>query len=509
MPTSEPVTDRPSALAADRFREEDDAVPAEPTEDPTEEPARSGWWSRAGGGREVLTVAAPLVVSSLSWTVMTFVDRMLLNHWSGAAMSAAFVASTAWFAALCLPLGICSYTNTFVAQYNGSGQPRRIGPSVWQGVWIALGASPFILIAIPWGDALFRAAGHEPAAVALEGEYFSILCWGAPAMLLGQAFSAFWSGRGKTVVVMTVDALFAALNLLLDWWWIFGLSITWGGEPVELLPAAGIAGAGWATVASLWLKAVVYLVMMIGGRSYRSEFAAARFRVDRPLLKRMLAFGGPSGVQMLLDVLGFTVFILLVAQLGPVENEATSMTFSIGSLAFMPVCGVGMAASILVGQHLGENNESVAAQATWTSLYVALGYMAIVSALMVFVPGLFLSGFFVGEAVEGDASQRVAVAAVAAVLMRFVAAYNFLDAVLIVFVSALKGAGDTRFILAASLVMATLLGVLTWLAIEVVGAGLYGCWALVSGWITGLGVIFLLRFLHGAWRSMRVIEPPA
>ncbi|QDT67256.1 Multidrug resistance protein NorM [Planctomycetes bacterium MalM25] len=509
MPTQEQVTDRPSALAADRFREEDDAVPAEPTDDANGDPARPGWWSRAGGGREVLTVAAPLVVSSLSWTVMTFVDRMLLNHWSGAAMSAAFVASTAWFAALCLPLGICSYTNTFVAQYHGSDQPRRIGPSVWQGVWIALGASPFILMAIPWGDAMFRAAGHTAADVALEGEYFSILCWGAPAMLLSQSLSAFWSGRGKTVVVMVVDALFAGLNVLLDWWWIFGLSIAWGQQAIEIFPAAGIAGAGWATVVSLWLKAIVYFVMLVGGGGYRSEFASAAWWVDRPLLKRMLVFGGPSGVQLLLDVLGFTVFILLVAQLGSVENEATSMTFSIGSLAFMPVVGVGMAASILVGQHLGEDNDAAAAQATWTSLHVGWGYMAIVSALMVLVPGLFLSGFFVGEAVEGDLAQRAAVAAVAAVLMRFVAAYNFLDAALIVFVSALKGAGDTRFILLASLVMATLLGVLTWLAVEVLDAGLYGCWTLVSGWIMGLGLIFMLRFLQGKWRTMRVIEPPA
>lgn len=465
----------------------------------------SGWWSRVGGGREVLAVAAPLVVSSLSWTVMTFVDRMLLNHWSGAAMSAAFVASTAWFALLCLPLGVCAYTGTFVAQYFGSGQPKRIGPSVWQGVWIAVAASPPILAAIPFANRLFEAAGHDPSAVELEGPYFAILTVGAPAMLLSQALSSFWSGRGKTVLVMLVDAFFAALNLLLDWLWIFGLTVTLGGTQLELFPAWGIAGAGWATVLSLWLKALVYLVLLLR-RTHREQFATGVLAIDRPLLKRMLAFGGPSGFQMLLDVLGFTVFILLVAQLGAVENEATGMTFSIGSLAFMPICGIGMATSILVGQHLGENREAAAAQATWTSLHVGLAYMAVVSALMVFTPQLFLAGFFVGEAVEGDPAQRDAVAAVAMTLMRFVAAYNFMDAVLIVFVSALKGAGDTRFVLLVSLVMATLLGLLTWLAINRLDANLYGCWALVSSWIAGLGVLFWLRFLNGSWRKMRVIE---
>ena len=53
------------------------------------------WWTKPSGGREVLRVAAPLVVSSLSWTMLTFIDRMMLNHVSGAAMAGAFSASIA------------------------------------------------------------------------------------------------------------------------------------------------------------------------------------------------------------------------------------------------------------------------------------------------------------------------------------------------------------------------------------------------------------------------------
>src|ERR1051326_8036471 len=92
------------------------------------------WWSRPAGGREVLRVSAPLVVSSFSWTIMTFIDRVLLNWVSGTAMAAAFTASAAWFAMLSLPLGVCSYANTFVAQYDGAGEPKRIGCVFWQAV---------------------------------------------------------------------------------------------------------------------------------------------------------------------------------------------------------------------------------------------------------------------------------------------------------------------------------------------------------------------------------------
>ncbi len=111
--------------------------------------ARSSWWLRPGGGREVLRVSAPLVVSALSWTVMTFVDRVMLNWVSGRAMAAAFTSSAAWFAMLSLPLGVCSYTNTFVAQYDGAGEPQHIGRVFWQAIWIALGFAPFVLLDDP------------------------------------------------------------------------------------------------------------------------------------------------------------------------------------------------------------------------------------------------------------------------------------------------------------------------------------------------------------------------
>jgi MATE family multidrug resistance protein len=444
----------------------------------------------------VLSVSAPLVVSALSWTVMTFVDRVLLKGVSGEAMAAAFSASTVWFAVVCLPLGIAMYSNTFVSQYHGSGQPGRIGPSVWQGVWAAAFVSPVLLAFQPLAPAIFELAGHEPTTQRLEVIYFQVLLWGAPGMLLAQALSAFYSGRGKTRIVMTVDALFALLNVLLDYLWIYGHAG---------FPAMGIAGAGWATVVSLWLKAGVYLLLVLR-RENRLQFATlSGLGFDRRLFTRLFYYGGPSGLQFLLEVLGFTVFIQLVGRLGDVENQATAMAFSISTLAFMPICGMGMGASILVGQHLGENREALAVRSTWTSLQVSWAYMACISLVYLLAPDVFLGWFFLGESTPANSQE---VHRLAVVLLRFVAAYNMMDAMLMIFVNAIKGAGDTQFVLYFSLVMASLLAVLSWLAVVQFELGVYGCWTLIAAWITTMAVIFLLRFLQGKWRSMRVIEEP-
>lgn len=457
------------------------------------------WWSRPSGGREVLRVAAPLVVSSLSWTVMTFVDRMMLNWVSGTAMSAAFSGSMVWFVVSCIPLGIAMYANTFVAQYYGSKHYDRIGLVVWQSVWIALGLSPLMLATIPLAPAIFGMAGHDTAALAIEVEYFQILCVGAPAMVIAQGAASFYSGRGETWVVMWVDAAAAILNLVLDYLWIFG----YAG-----FPAWGVAGAAWATVLSLWIKAVVYVLLPLQ-MAHRAKYGTlSGLRVDGELLRRMLYYGGPSGIQMVLDVVGFTVFILLIGRLGAVPRDATTMAFSVSSVAFMPIWGLSNAVGILVGQHLGENRARLAERVTYTGLQLAWIYMAVISALYVFAPGLFLHGF-AAEPTATSAAEFAAIYALAVVLLRFVAAYNLLDATFMTFVSAIKGAGDTVFVLRVSLVLAALLAGLSYFSIEVWELGIYGCWVLITGWVWIAALTFYLRFRQGKWRTMRVIEDPA
>jgi len=187
-----------------------------------------------------------------------------------------------------------------------------------------------------------------------------------------------------------------------------------------------------------------------------------------------------------------------------VESEATSMVFSVGHVAFMPVWAFGIATTVLVGQRLGEDRSDLARQTAWTSLAITVGYMAAISALFVGAPDLFLSAFFShGKSAGGDPAL---VRSMAVTLLWFVAAYNLLDATAIIFVSVLKGAGDTRFVMALSALMTGALSIATWVGVEKWGMGVYGCWTIITVWIWVLGLAYLVRFRHGAWRKMRVID---
>ena len=188
-------------------------------------------------------------------------------------------------------------------------------------------------------------------------------------------------------------------------------------------------------------------------------------RLDSELLRRILYFGWPSGLQMLLDVTGFTVFIFMLSGLGEVAKQATSLAFSISSLAFMPIYGLHIAVSVLVGERLGENRDDLAARATYTTMQISWMYMLAISLLYALTPQLFLFGFFPGGA--ATTAEQTGRARLTATLLLFVAAYNLLDATQMIFVGAIKGAGDTQFLLWVSLALATMLAGFSWLSVEV------------------------------------------
>ena len=460
--------------------------------------ANQTWWTRPAGVRDVLQIALPMVVTTLSWTLMNFIDSAILMRVSGSAMSAAYLAGIIWFAALSLFWGICSYSSTFVAQFYGDDQPKKIGPAVWQGVWLALSFSLLVPIAQALAPSLFALFDHEAELARLETIFFQILCYGAPGMLMAQSLECFYSGRGKTWVVMVVDAGAVVINLILACVLVLG----WGVE------SWGVAGAAWATVLAQWCRAVMYAGLALMPDN-RAAYNTSDIKPDAQLLRRMIRFGGPSGVQMMLDISGFAIFMMFVAEIGAAEAEATSLAFRISQVAFMPVWGFGMATAVLVGQKLGEDRPDLAVRAARTTLSLSLVYMGVISLVFVLAPRLFLQTFFThGEAPAATASipAGVDVEAMTSYLMRFVAAYNMFDAAVIIFVSVLRGAGDTRFVMFVSCFMSILMAIGTSLGVHVLDFSVYGAWWFIAIWVGALAVIYVARYRTGKWQAMRVID---
>ncbi|NQU02626.1 MAG: hypothetical protein HQ589_00520, partial [Syntrophaceae bacterium] len=83
------------------------------------------------------------------------------------------------------------------------------------------------------------------------------------------------------------------------------------------------------------------------------------------------------------------------------------------------------------------------------------------------------------------------------------------DTMILIFSSAIKGAGETRYLIYMVVIAAVFILVIpTYLAVVVLGYGLMVPWVTFSAYIIVLSFMFFFRFLGGRWKSMRVIEMP-
>jgi MATE family multidrug resistance protein len=439
-------------------------------------------------------IALPLILSTASWSVQHFVDRMFLSWYSPETIAAAMPAGMLHFSIVSVFMGTAGYVSTFVAQYYGAKQYNRIGHAIWQGVYISLFGGLVLVCFYPFSEVIFGWIGHDQAVQHQEVIYFKILCFAGAPYMASYALSGFFSGRGKTWPVMWVNIFATAVNLIFDYVLIFG---HWG------FPEMGIKGAGLATIIAGVFSFLLYLWLLTDRRTNTTYHTLKGWRPEKNLMLRVLRFGLPSGVQFFLEMGGFTGFILIVGRLGTASLAATNIAFNINTLAFMPMIGCGIAISVLVGQYLGANKPKLAQISTYSGFHLAFVYMGSIAAAYILLPDLFVIPF----ALNADPATFQEVYDFSVVLLRFVAFYSLFDTMNIIFCSAIKGAGDTKFVMNIS-VMLSIVGLLvpTYLAVIVFDYGLMVSWTLATSYVILLGITFFLRFLNGKWKNMRVIE---
>ncbi len=452
--------------------------------------------SRSGGCREVLSIAWPLIVSTGSFTVMLFCDRMFLAWHSSVAIQAALPAGIMSFTLICGFMALAAYASTFVAQYYGAGDLQGCARSTAQGLYIALLSWPVILVLILPGRWLLGISGHSPEVLAAELPYFTILMFGGLTAPLSAAASSFFTGRGKTTVTMTANIIGNLCNIFLDYVLIFG----------KLgFPELGMPGAAWATVVSGFVGPCILTVLLLSG-PVNAEYNTRRsLGFDRALFWRIIRFGAPSGVHLALDIASFSVFVLLTGRMGAQALSASNIALSINLIAFLPLVGLGIAASILVGQYQGRGESHLAERTGWSALKLGLLYMAAAGFTFLVFPDIYYS-FFVTSAEAGMELQDLL--PLGRRLLVIMTVWGFMDAGNMIIGSALKGAGDTRFVMYYSVAVAWFVLVAGQLALVLVaGCGIIASWIWTAVYISVLAAGFLWRFRSGRWKSIRVIDP--
>jgi len=443
--------------------------------------------------RGIIAISLPIIAGMAGRTIMMFCDRLFLAHHSQLELQASLPAGILSFTLLSILFGTVSYSSTFVSQYFGAGDREGCSRSLAQGLYLTMFSAPILAaITIP-GSMLLNLSGHAPEVLALEQTYFRILMLSASGPVFTAAASSFWNGRGKTVPAMVAVLIGAGINIVLDYVMIFG----------KLgFPEMGIKGAAIATAISSFIPGAILTVAAYTGRSARNYRTRENFKFSWPLTKRILKFGFPAGLHIFMDVASFTIFIFIAGRLGVVDFTANNLAFSVNNLAFNPLLGFSFATTVIVGRCIGMGSTDMAIRATRRTLLLSLCYFVPLAATFVLFPGFYTKLFFSPD----SACTIEELSSTAGKLLAIVAAWGVFDAVNLMYGGALRGAGDTRFVVWVS----GLLGWLFWipgiLYLYVVRhSGIVELWLFTSFYVALVALFFFFRFRTGKWKKIDLL----
>jgi multidrug resistance protein, MATE family len=410
--------------------------------------------------RTVFNLAWPVMISMLSYTAMSVVDTLFVSRLGTEPLAAVGLASILVFFSQSFGAGLMGGVRVLVSQATGASDhhaARRFG---WQGLWLALplGVAMSSLSLLP--PSIFHILGATDVISIYADEFFSIRVLGAPLVLINIALSAWFQGRGDTKTPMRSTLFGNAINIGLDPLLIFG----WWG-----FPELGVAGAATATIISLLVQ-VIYMSLQI-----RPHLRGVSNSIDSSQQAAIWNLGAPIGVRYMLNMGSFVVFSSMITLVGAVELAAHIIVVRICSVSFLPGHAVGEAVGVLVGQFIGANQSQKCRPVVGSALKLAAGIMVSWGVVFIAIPALLLAPFEADPAVVTVAQNLLMVAAI----------FQLFDAVVMATTGGLNGAGDTRWVMIASLACAWLIKV---------PAGYFGAFILELGAV-GAWMGFTLELL--------------
>ncbi|MCB1864511.1 MAG: MATE family efflux transporter [Chromatiales bacterium] len=427
-------------------------------------------------------VAGPLVVTQLVQVGMGFTDTLFAGRLGATALGAVGLGFALWIPALLAMLGILTALSPIVAQLDGAGRTAAIAARVRQALWLALVVGALASIAVVVSPALLGPLGIDASLHSPTRDYLDALAWGLPGAALFAALRFTSEGLGRTAPIMLVSLVALAANALLDYVLMFG---AFG------VPALGVAGAGHATAIVMWMELALLGWYVRRAPALRALGIFARFDPPRRrALAEHLALGAPIAGAMLLEVGFFTGIALLMGRWGAAGAGAHQVAVNWAALMFMVPLGIGLAATVRVGQSIGRRDTAGARRAASVALLIGLGFALVSASAMLLIP----------EAITAAYGAEAGVAALAVDLLRIAALFQLADALQVVAMGALRGLKDTRVPMWISAIAYWAIGLPLgwWLGVVVYDEPRMLWWGFVAGLVTA--AVLLLARLHTSLR---------
>ncbi|MCP4413672.1 MAG: MATE family efflux transporter [Gammaproteobacteria bacterium] len=434
--------------------------------------------------KQILAISIPIIGGMVSQNILNLVDAAMVGHLGSAAMAAVGISSFLNFMAVALFMGIATGVQVIVARRVGQKRENEaavpLNGSILLNLVFALPASILLYLSVP---TFITYLIEDPEVVTQAQPYMEMRLAGITAIAINFCFRGFWSGIKQTHYYMWVLFAMHALNIFLNYTLIFG---NFG------FPALGVLGAGMGTTISMILGSICHFVLCLKkGRQYGFMHGLPSMQS----IKDMVHLSIPASLQQLFFAAGFTMLFWIIGKVSTDSLAAANIITNLTLVAILPCIAFGMSASTLVSEALGRKDPDDAFQWAWDVSIIAMLVVSIIGVPLFFLPEPILSLFLV----EQGALE------VATVPLQLVAIGLPFEALGMVMMSSLMGAGATKVTMRVSMGMQWLLFLpMVWILGPMLGYGLTAIWLVQMFYRGSQTFIYTFIWNKKNWRHINV-----
>ncbi len=418
--------------------------------------------------RPLIQLALPVVIAELGWMAMGVADTIMVGRLGAEAIGAVAIGNMVFHTFGLLIIGILLGLDTLISQAVGAGDMADANHSLRQGLWLAVLASPPLLVVMWVALPALRWIGLEPRVFALTQDFGWAVAWSVLPIALYTALRRYLQALHLVRPVMYALVSANLVNLALNWALIYGEAG---------FPAMGVTGSGWSTVgARLYLAG--FLAVAVWRREKQAPTGLIRWEgIDRARIGKLFRLGLPAAGHIFVEVGVFAGGTAMAGTFPAVILAAHEVTLNHAALAYMVPLGISSAAAVRVGNAIGAGEPGKARAAGNAAIWAGAVFMSASAAAMFLFPQAILRFYTVDRAVI----------AVAVPLLFWAAVFQLFDGLQSVATGALRGRGDTRTPFLAGLFGYWALGlpIGAWLCFAG-GQGVAGLW---MGWSLGLAIV--------------------
>ena len=318
---------------------------------------------------------------------------------------------------------------------------------------------------------------QPPEVVDLAIPYLEIVAFSMIPLMIFQAYKQFADGLSQTKYAMYATLIANVVNVVFNYLLIYGIWI---------FPRLELRGAALGTLISRFFMLWFVWEILRRKKKFRQYFVWSKkelLKID--IFKRLFSLGFPTALQMLFEVAIFAGTVFLAGTLGTNPQAANQIALNLASMTFMVAVGLGVTATIRVGNQKGKEN------------FHDLRRIAFSTFLLVFlIETVFAVGFILLKNwLPTIYIDNTEVIILAAQLLIIAALFQLSDGLQVVILGALRGLQDVKIPTLICFIAYWIIGFpVSWFLGKEKYLGSIGIWLGLFAGLTASALMLYLRF---------------